>query len=409
MGMWVSSQMLLALFLLLTPGTHASGEKASVDRDGKLLPVFQVVKFTNEFCTSTTTSRNGTCYTSQECSDLGGTAGSDCAEGFGVCCSFELTCGGSSSQNATYIINTSPTQSCTYEICPSSTQICRVRFDFESFALSDPVLGTAQATGVANEGAAIGDCATDQFSITGPNQGSPVICGTNTGQHMILDSDGSTCHSVMALIDTDTTATRSWTIHVSQYTCQNRYSGGPSGCLQYFYDSGLSNAGTISNFGFDRSVTSIASTVTHLSNQQYNICIRRPTGCHAICYTSAITGSFGLSVSPDDAIAQATTNSNCGSDHLMIPGGSAQGIATNFQENPAGATTDPTLNKVCGRFLGTQAATAGASVCTRVAPFVIGVYTDADEVTTGTVGTANEQDTTPGGIIGFHLNYALQC
>ena len=57
------------------------------------------------------------------------------------------------------------------------------RFDFESFALSDPVLGTAQATGVANEGAAIGDCATDQFSITGPNQGSPVICGTNTGQH----------------------------------------------------------------------------------------------------------------------------------------------------------------------------------------------------------------------------------
>ena len=77
---------------------------------------------------------------------------------------------------------------------------------------------------------------------------------------VILDSDGSTCHSVMALIDTDTTATRSWTIHVSQYTCQNRYSGGPSGCLQYFYDSGLSNAGTISNFGFDRSLTSIAST-----------------------------------------------------------------------------------------------------------------------------------------------------
>merc|ERR1712038_1742373 len=104
-------------------------QEARRDRDGKLLPIFQVVKFANDLCSSSSTSRNGTCYTSQECSDLGGTAGSDCAEGFGVCCSFELTCGGSSSQNATYIINTSPTESCTYEICPSSSEICRVRFD----------------------------------------------------------------------------------------------------------------------------------------------------------------------------------------------------------------------------------------------------------------------------------------
>ena len=61
------------------------------DRDGKLLPLFNVVKFTNDFCESTSNSRNGTCYTSQECSDLGGTAGSSCAEGFGVCCTCEYT------------------------------------------------------------------------------------------------------------------------------------------------------------------------------------------------------------------------------------------------------------------------------------------------------------------------------
>ena len=95
---------------------------------------------------------------SSECSNLGGTSGSSCAEGFGVCCSckpliddaifhtyisllknnlktclillVELTCGGSSSQNATYIINTSPTASCTYSICPSSTGICRIRYKF---------------------------------------------------------------------------------------------------------------------------------------------------------------------------------------------------------------------------------------------------------------------------------------
>ena len=117
----------------------------------------------------------------------------------------ELTCGGSSSQNATYIINTSPTASCTYSICPSSTGICRIRykfikmqynhflkeltyslllrFDFETFEMSDPVTGSVSTSAPTTNGGAIGDCYTDQFSIDGPNQGSPVICGTNTGQH----------------------------------------------------------------------------------------------------------------------------------------------------------------------------------------------------------------------------------
>ena len=61
------------------------------------------------------------------------------------------------------------------------TVICR--FDFETFSISDPVLGTAAATAVKDQGGAIGDCAYDQFQISGPNRGSPVICGTNTGQH----------------------------------------------------------------------------------------------------------------------------------------------------------------------------------------------------------------------------------
>ena len=114
---------------------------------------------------------------------------------------------------------------------------------------------------------------------------------------VVLDSDGSTCHSVQAIIDTSQSATRSLKIHVSQYTCQNPYSGGPPGCLQYHYNSALATtvAGAISNFGYDRSQTSVATTTTHLSNQNYNICIRRPAGCHAICYAPSITIAFGLS------------------------------------------------------------------------------------------------------------------
>ena len=60
--MWLSTAL-----LLLVGGSWAaavSDETVSLNREGKLLPIFQVVKFQNELCTSTSTSRNGTCYTS---------------------------------------------------------------------------------------------------------------------------------------------------------------------------------------------------------------------------------------------------------------------------------------------------------------------------------------------------------
>ena len=83
---------------------------------------------------------------------------------------------------------------------------------------------------------------------------------------MILDSDGETCHSVEALIDTATTHTRTWTIHVSQYTCQNEYSGGPPGCMQYHYNPDLATTvtGQIFNYGWDKSVTAVTTSSEHL-------------------------------------------------------------------------------------------------------------------------------------------------
>ena len=64
---------------------------------------------------------------------------------------------------------------------------------------------------------AIGDCVTDQFSITSPGTiGSPTICGYNTGQHMILDTSGSECQNVNAFVGASTTTTRQWDIYVTQ-------------------------------------------------------------------------------------------------------------------------------------------------------------------------------------------------
>ena len=60
--MWLLSQLYLVAFLVAACASASDMESTDV-RGGKLLPIFQVVKFKNDFCTSTSNSRNGTCYT----------------------------------------------------------------------------------------------------------------------------------------------------------------------------------------------------------------------------------------------------------------------------------------------------------------------------------------------------------
>ncbi len=52
--------------------------------------LFSIVRFPNLACTSTD-GQNGTCYSTQECVDSGGTSVGSCAGGFGVCCQANLT------------------------------------------------------------------------------------------------------------------------------------------------------------------------------------------------------------------------------------------------------------------------------------------------------------------------------
>jgi hypothetical protein len=55
-----------------------------------VLSLFTIVSFKNAPCTSGT-GNNGTCYSSSDCTRLGGTASGSCASGFGVCCLCEKT------------------------------------------------------------------------------------------------------------------------------------------------------------------------------------------------------------------------------------------------------------------------------------------------------------------------------
>merc|ERR1712083_642167 len=74
------------------------------NRNGRFFSLFTIVRFNNDAC-PTSSGKNGTCYTSSECSNRGGKSDGSCAGGFGVCCYFEFNCGKTTSENATYFTN----------------------------------------------------------------------------------------------------------------------------------------------------------------------------------------------------------------------------------------------------------------------------------------------------------------
>jgi len=420
---------LFTLVIVCVAEPNVDSEQVSTEtREGKVLPVFQVVKFPNDVCAGA--SRNGTCYTAEECSTKGGTSDGSCASGFGVCCVFTLSCGGSAGENQTYLIQssvTSLTSPCKYTICPTASDICRIRFDFTTMVLAGAVAGsiTAAATAVGAAGTLngplIGDCVDDQFSISGGlGRGSPTICGTNTGYHMIVDADrtGNTCHTALFNIGGTTSTSRSWNILVTQYACGDTDSSGWPGCLQYY----TATANNIQNFGFPTSTTAaVGAEVTHLSNQHYDICIRRASNFCYICYSPTILAtiiadggtpeaaqiSFGVSIGGIAAMPSSLISNTCTADWIEVPGADTATIAA----IAAAALTNG--GRLCGRSLSSAAGTTVAiattgTVCARHLPFRVGVDFDSNEQdSSGAAIAVNTDDAngSPGGIIGFKLTY----
>jgi len=413
--------LLLAVSLSTTRGEEDVTETEETEIEGargsKLLPIFQVVRFPNDICSGT--SRNGTCYTAEECSTKGGTNDGTCASGFGVCCIFALGCGGTASENSTYIVQSSATavtSPCTYTVCKCSNDICRLRYDFTTFVLANAVQGTAVIAGTAGttassqNGASLGDCMTDQFSITAPGAaGTPVICGANGGYHMIIDASDA-CHTLNFNIGAVTTTTRKWDIKVTQYACGDYDVSGWPGCLQYY----TATSSNIQNFGYPTSTTTVTTAVTHLSNQNYEICIRRAAGYCLICYspsqstgtTAAIQQSFGLSIGGIAATPSAQLNTDCSTDFLEIPNGNTATIAAITTPS----TTATNINRFCGRYFSTITDDLNSlTVCSRHSPFRVGVNLDSNEAVGATkakeMSTKNEQQGVPAGTVGFQLTY----
>jgi len=393
-------------------------------RTQKALSIFTVVKFPNTACSSATTGRNGTCYTTSECQAKGGSSSGSCASSFGVCCIFEKSCqAGTIAENCTYFTSSALTKgsSCSLTVCKCSSDVCQLRLDFETFVLNDPVTATtitvgpvnADGTPVAGSATRQGNCDTDSFGVTVPGGKSPpLICGTNTGQHMYVPASDTGCNTLNGNIGAASTAgTSAFTIKVTQVECGSKRLA-PSGCLQYF----TQDTGEIQTFNYN------SGNGVHLANQDYSACVRDNREFCAICYwtpTAAI--GFGLSV-PNAIAGIAGLDTNCGVpgllgtyvnggsyDHVVIPGGQCEA------PSPTGAAVANTFSHDrycntqlgCGiNNLGTMQAAAGAglgTVCTNQKPFKIDVLTDGLEyhqaATSEAVAPRNQ---------GISLNYYMK-
>ncbi|XP_076049437.1 uncharacterized protein LOC143030159 [Oratosquilla oratoria] len=240
--------------ILLDPKT-LGGDSLGVTQEGhadpRLLGIFTVVRFENSGCTGKNGDM-GTCRTSKECFADCGTKIGDCAQGFGICCYKEITCGGSSSSNNTYLV--SPNYPGTYRTARTCTMritrmhdTCQLRMDFvefESIAPSD--------TGV---------CSTDQLTVTGEMK-FKYLCGiAPPNWHFYLDVNGQPDPTVFNFETGSSTFDRKFKIKISMIPCKQRV---PCGCGQYFTE----NTGTIQSFNY-------GTGRFYLAGMNYGICLRK--------------------------------------------------------------------------------------------------------------------------------------
>jgi len=294
------------------------------DRNQKLISSFQIVKFPNDPCVGSG-ARNGTCYTSQECSDKSGTSSGSCADGFGVCCTFVITtCGSTTSENQTDWTTATnlPTSenTCNLKVCPQSDDICSLRLDFTAFQINGPSTVTVASrvrrrfgTPVGNnndnqyvaEGSSFAtNCLLDIFSTTSASTSTnpPAVCGLLTGQHMYVEADIDRCNTLQFSFAATTgtlpaagqtnergvaaQATRNWDIKITQIQCTSELLP-PPGCTKFYWGAGTNR---IRSYNFESGAGN-----THLANQHERICVRRERNNCIGCFVAAAVGNVQLS------------------------------------------------------------------------------------------------------------------
>jgi len=301
------------LFLTLALLSLAAADPSP--RDEKVLSLFSVVNFKNDICQPINTGLTdivGTCFSSTECNEKGGTVAGKCASGFGVCCTFVVDSKNSATvtHNNTVIMNngwptalTTASKTITYTIKPMSTDICMMRFNFISFDLGVDATTT------------VGKCL-DTFEASSPSgDNPPTLCGKNDGQHIYSDvGRSSTSLTATVTTDADTTRSRLWRIQIAQIECSNPNLP-TSGCAQWF----TACSGQFESFNFQSGTGLFINSATVTS---YNICFRSNGNCRLTVKEVMITtpDQFFLADTAPNTPSQAMVGPLCLLGRLIIDG-----------------------------------------------------------------------------------------
>merc|ERR1712223_1753948 len=362
-------------------------------REGKFLSMFNIVRFPNDHCDAGG-SRNGTCYTKEECENKGGTEDGSCASGYGVCCSFVVNCGASLSENNTYFESDGDEKShCSIQICKASDKIVQLRLDFITFNIAGPetgiitvgnaVSGNIDPSGTGKEAGLQSRCLTDIFAISNPGGPSPPqICGYNADTHMYVDM-GENCIDLAFQLGTSS-SNPTWNIRVTQYD-MNYDNLAPFGCTQYFWkeDSDSDGKGVITSYNWN------GGNGYHLANQNQVICIRREEDKKKICYSTASVND--INISGAKYVGNAITY--CGGYGGDGDGKYRDALIIQSLEKVTGAALSQ--DNICGQSgFGTGAAASPLAtanhktVCTKSFPFVVRFTSDGwEQPTAGEVNT----------------------
>lgn len=267
-----------------------------------------------------------------------------------------------------------------------------------STSVAKELNGGIEAVGTGIKVAEATQCQTDLFSITDQDT-VPEICGTNSGDHVYFDASDS-CNSLDFQLGNNprgvgAAASRSWSIKVTQYSCDYENKA-PSGCTQWHFGSGGTNY--VETFNHQ------SGTGRHLANQKQVICVRREAGNCKICWSADAKADVGVSGKTNVAKgfnkgtmccaygADGKKIATVGYDCIIIPG--ALKAADSVVKPP----------KQCGTKAGLGTADANAdsvTVCSKTLPFRI--IFQSDNYETANAGAAGDESA--GGNVGFKLRY----
>merc|ERR1711992_167699 len=353
----------------------ASVATALPARDKKAFSLFSVVTFPNAECTTDTTpAMTGICVTAEECSNDGDViaqAQGNCASGFGVCCMrrVEGNPNAAITSGLTYVQSPGFPQAVA-ALNPAAgaavaavqrdfnimggPNVCQIRFDFITAAVTAPT-----------PAGACGGATGDSISINTPTRtalqtGVGALCGTLTGQHLIVEvAPGTNAMAATLNIDTGAFAgNRMWKILVKCVECDSA-DRAPMGCNQFFTDA----SGRISSFHGPQAITD--GTHTMLDNLEYTICFRQIAGMCGVRLTQARTANTApdsWNFLPANAAA-AKVGTNCAVQFLRVPGTATTAAA--------GTATNP--KRVCGGILNSQDGEAVDGAIDNIG-FEIGVF-----------------------------------